>query len=181
MGVPVTVIEPQCVEPVPDVGEVVGDYVVRVSLAKSRAVAAPKDTPLLAADTVVVVDDTILGKPRDGAAAVAMLTRLSGRTHRVVTGVAIHFKGGAPPSGWECRDGHWVVAEETHVRFRELSPAEIDAYVSTGESDDKAGAYGIQGMGRAFVAGISGCYFNVVGLPTARVVDALIALENQHI
>ncbi len=109
---------------------------------------------VLAADTVVALDEEILGKPKDEADAVRMLRALSGRTHSVFTGVTI-------------TDGTRTVTahEETLVTFRPLSGDEIDAYVRTGEPMDKAGAYGIQGIAGLFVSGIRGDYQNVVGLP----------------
>jgi len=134
--------------------------VLRLALAKARAVAA--DHPgatVVGADTVVVLDGEILGKPTDAADAADMLTRLSGRTHEVLTGVAV------VPG--EC------FATTTSVTFRTLTPAEVDGYVATGEPLDKAGAYGIQGLGGALVASISGSFDNVVGLPVEQLSDLL--------
>ena len=112
---------------------------------------------VIAADTVVAVDGTVLGKPRDEAHAREMLSLLSGREHTVYTGVTVR------------RDGQVLTGHEaTRVRFRLLSPAEIDAYVRSGEPMDKAGAYGIQGLGALLVEGIDGDYCNVVGLPVCR-------------
>ncbi len=110
---------------------------------------------LLGADTAVVHGDTVLGKPRDAAEARAMLARLSSHRHVVVTGVALLDESGRLASG----------AETTDVRFRALSKGEIDDYVRTGEPLDKAGAYGIQGLGALLVREIRGDYTNVVGLP----------------
>ena len=112
---------------------------------------------MIAADTVVVLDGQILGKPTDAADAVRMLTKLSGRTHKVLTGVAVSFQG---------RQLAEVCG--TEVIFRTLTAAEIADYVATGEPLDKAGAYGIQGRGAVFVEKINGCYNNVVGLPLTR-------------
>lgn len=112
------------------------------------------ELPVVAADTIVVIDNAILGKPHDEAAAKAMLARLSGRTHQVMTGVAVRYKG-------QLLSDVCV----TDVSFRKLSTAEINAYVATGEPLDKAGAYGIQGRGAVLVEKIAGCYNNVVGLP----------------
>ena len=103
------------------------------------------------------LDGAILGKPRDHDDAVRMLTALSGREHIVYTGVAV-LRGG------ELRQA----AEQTAVRFRALTPAEIERYIATGEPMDKAGAYGIQGRGALFVAHLDGDYFNVMGLPLCR-------------
>ncbi len=128
-------------------------------LAESKARASWRSAQLsLGADTVVVVDSTVLGKPADAADAKRMLLLLSGRSHKVVTGVAL-FDG----SSAICR------AAETDVFFRPLSATEIDQYVSSGEPLDKAGAYGIQGLASKFVERIDGCYFNVVGLPVSLV------------
>lgn len=122
--------------------------------------AFPLPTPgvCLGADTVVAVAGQVLAKPEDEAHACAMLRALSGTEHEVVTGIALANS----PSRY------LVECEVTKVRFRQLSEAEILAYVRTGEPMDKAGAYAIQGKAAVFVAGISGCYSNVVGLPLAR-------------
>jgi septum formation protein len=105
-----------------------------------------------------VLDGEILGKPADEADAVRMLRALSGRTHRVITGVAVVSARGAE-----------VAAETTAVEMRGISDEEIRAYVATGEPMDKAGAYGIQGRAARWIPRIEGCYFNVVGLPVALV------------
>ena len=118
--------------------------------------AAPGDL-VIAADTVVAVDGRVLGKPHSREEAAAMLSSLSGRAHTVYTGVTV------------CREGNVLTEHEaTAVRFRPLTPGEIDAYVATGEPMDKAGAYGIQGYGALLVEGIQGDYSNVVGLPVCR-------------
>ena len=118
--------------------------------------AAPGDL-VISADTVVAVDDRVLGKPHSREEAAAMLASLAGRTHTVYTGVTV------------CRDGNVLTEHEaTAVRFRSLTPGEIAAYVATGEPMDKAGAYGIQGYGALLVEGIEGDYCNVVGLPVCR-------------
>lgn len=123
---------------------------------KCAAVAAKMgdELPVIAADTIVVIDNVILGKPQDAAAAKAMLQCLSGRTHQVITGVAVRYKG--QQLSKVC---------VTDVSFRQLTAEEIDAYIATGEPMDKAGAYGIQGRGAVLVEKINGCYNNVVGLP----------------
>ena len=123
---------------------------------KCAAVAAKMgdELPVIAADTIVVIDNVILGKPQDAAAAKTMLQRLSGRTHQVMTGVAVCYKG--QKMSEVC---------VTDVSFRQLTAEEIDAYIATGEPMDKAGAYGIQGRGAVLVEKINGCYNNVVGLP----------------
>lgn len=149
---------------VADIDEVIEDnakpYDAVVSLACQKAVHIAKQNPdrtVVGADTVVALDDAILGKPCSQADAVEMLRSLSGRTHKVYTGVAIVKNS-------EVRSFY----EETEVEFYELSDAEIEKYVATGEPMDKAGAYGIQGRGCVLVRRISGDYSNVVGLPIAR-------------
>jgi septum formation protein len=141
------------------------NYVGRLATAKARAVAEPlkrkkQHAIVIAADTVVLAQGKILGKPADVKEARRMLRLLSGRTHQVLTGVSIV----SLPSG---REVHHV--ETTRVKFLKISSADIDEYIATGEPFDKAGAYGIQGIGGRFVASVEGCYFNVMGLPLARV------------
>ena len=135
------------------------DVVLANALGKCKAVVKIKgdDLPVIAADTVVVAEGVILGKPQDAEEAVKMLKQLSGKTHKVLTGIAIAYAGK-------------ILAEvcETKVVFRELSDDEIKQYVATGEPLDKAGAYGIQGKGAVLVEKIDGCYNNVVGLPLTR-------------
>ena len=133
--------------------------VEELSLRKARA-AADKTGPdglIIAADTVVALDGAVLGKPRDREDAFAMLSALSGREHRVYTGVSV-LRG----------DRAVTEHEETAVCFRALAPGEIWGYIATGEPMDKAGAYGIQGVGALLVRGIRGDYCNVVGLPVFR-------------
>ena len=140
------------------------EIVIANALGKCRAVANLKGTemPVIGADTVVVIDNVILGKPRDPKAACEMLRQLSGRSHEVLTGIAIKYK-----------NKEVVDVVHTRVYFRSLSDAEIEAYVATGEPLDKAGAYGIQGRGAILVEKIDGCYNNVVGLPVSRVNELL--------
>ncbi|MEG1632995.1 MAG: Maf family protein [Oscillospiraceae bacterium] len=134
------------------------ETVLALSLAKAREVAAKHGSDLvIAADTVVCIDGEILGKPKNREDAERMLRRLSGREHLVYTGVTLTKNG-------ESRSA----AEMTAVRFRKLSEGEISAYVATGEPMDKAGAYGAQGLASLFVEGISGDFFNVMGLPLCR-------------
>ena len=132
--------------------------------ARRKALAGDHDDALvLGADTVVAVDGDVLGKPADAAQAVAYVTRLAGRAHQVVGGIAL-ARGGA------------VVAEAvevTEVVFRALEPAEVEAYVALGEWEGRAGGYAIQGAGAALVRSVSGDYLNVVGLPLARLLDLL--------
>jgi septum formation protein len=134
------------------------DYVRRLAEAKARAVAARPGEIVLGADTTVVVDREMLGKPADAAGARRMLTLLSGRRHEVMTGICL-------------RRGDEQILDRavTAVWFAPLSAWEIDAYVATGEPMDKAGAYAVQGAASKFIPRIEGCYFNVVGLPIALV------------
>lgn len=159
-------------------GKMADEVVLANAVGKCQAVCAAcgDKMPVIAADTVVVLDGKILGKPKDAADAVRMLTELSGRTHKVLTGVAVSF------------DGRQLAEVcETEVIFRTLTAAEIADYVATGEPLDKAGAYGIQGRGAVFVEKINGCYNNVVGLPLTRLhlmlaklgVDGNAAKDNQ--
>jgi septum formation protein len=142
-------------------------YAVRVATEKARAVlASSAGRPVLAADTVVVVDGLILGKPVDIDDARRMLRLLSGRTHEVMTAVVV-----VPAQD---RDGAWertieAQVEVTAVEFARLDHTEIDWYVETGEPSDKAGAYAIQGAASRFVTRIQGSYSNVVGLPVGLV------------
>lgn len=132
-----------------------------LSLLKAADVAKtqPKDALVIGADTVVVFDDEILTKPRDKEDAKKMLSRLSGNCHSVLTGLTV----------LRCRDGKSIsVTEETKVYFKELSEREIESYVNTNEPMDKAGSYGVQGLGGLFVEKLDGDYYNVVGLPLAR-------------
>jgi septum formation protein len=146
-------------------GEGAEEYAVRVALDKARVAASRTGTGLvIAADTIVVVDDRILGKPLDIRDAERMLAMLSGRMHRVITGLAVmDAETGRTRTG----------AAITMVWFRDLTPPEIRSYVSTGEPLDKAGAYGIQEKGALFVEKIDGCYFNVVGLPLSLLGEML--------
>ncbi|MBR5582483.1 MAG: septum formation inhibitor Maf [Phascolarctobacterium sp.] len=135
------------------------DVVLANAVGKCQAVVKIKgdSLPVIAADTVVVAEGVILGKPQDAEDAIAMLKQLSGKTHKVLTGIAVSYAGE-------------MLAEvcETKVVFRYLTDEEIKNYVATGEPLDKAGAYGIQGKGAVLVEKIDGCYNNVVGLPLTR-------------
>jgi len=147
-------------------GEKSDIYAVRVALDKARVVAARTAAGIVvAADTVVVLDDAILGKPVDDRDAERMLAKLSGKMHRVITGLAV-LDTGTGKTRMESAD--------TRVWFRTLTQDQIVSYVSTGESLDKAGAYGIQGKGSLLVDRIEGCYFNVVGLPLS-LLDRMLA------
>jgi len=142
-------------------------YVTRLAREKAQAVydqlaGADSALAVLGADTTVTLDDQILGKPADGEDAARMLRMLSGRTHRVITGVALVTARAVE-----------AAAEVTTVWFREISGAEIAAYVTTSEPMDKAGAYAIQGRAARWIPRVEGCYFNVVGLPIALVTRLL--------
>jgi septum formation protein len=151
----------------PREGEPPSDYVQRLALEKARAVAEEsfeehaigEPTIFIGADTTVMIDDEMLGKPESEEDARRMLRLLSGRVHEVRTGVALIRWPGA----WE------KIAEEvTRVTFAKLSDAEIEIYVASGEPFGKAGGYAVQGIAGRYVTHIEGCYFNVVGLPLAR-------------
>jgi nucleoside triphosphate pyrophosphatase len=153
-------------EPLPGRGEPPAAFARRAARAKALNVAARErpGTLVVGADTIVVAGREILGKPAGGEDAARMLRRLSGKTHRVVTGVCL------------VRAPRRVLAlrhETTRVRFRKLSEGEINRYVANREPLDKAGAYGIQGLASKFVKRIEGCYFNVVGLPVPLVCEML--------
>jgi septum formation protein len=145
-------------------------YVTRLAREKAEAVFAlragsDQSLTVLGADTTVCVDKQILGKPESPEDAARMLRLLSGRTHRVITGVAL-------VSATQTQ----VAAEVTAVQFLTLSEAEIAGYIATGEPNDKAGAYAIQGRAARWIPRIEGCYFNVVGLPIALVSTLLRSL-----
>lgn len=149
----------------PDVDEEIegnlspAQIVEELSLRKARAVAENADAEdlIIAADTVVALEGAVLGKPEDESSAFSMLSALSGNRHYVYTGVTVI-------------QGEKTVTQQemTTVTFRELEPEEITNYIATGEPMDKAGAYGIQGLGALLVSGINGDYFNVMGLPIYR-------------
>jgi septum formation protein len=139
-------------------------YVKRLAHEKAATIAqSAPEIVVLGADTVVVSGGEVLGQPRDDEDARRMLTLLSGKWHEVLTGVAL-VRG---------ESESLVDYESTRVRFCELSPDEIDWYVSTGEPRDKAGAYAIQGRGAIFIEGIEGDYFNIVGLPVRLVYEMM--------
>jgi len=142
-------------------------YVTRVACDKARHVAAQlrarQPAPIvLGADTEVVLDDEVLGKPRDRAHGLAMLQRLQGRTHEVLTAAVLHQSG-----------REWSVLSRSRVTFAAMMPAEIERYWETGEPADKAGGYAIQGRGAAFIARLEGSYSGVMGLPVFETVQLL--------
>ncbi|MCC7034520.1 MAG: septum formation inhibitor Maf [Acidobacteria bacterium] len=155
---------PSEVDETPHPGEVPADYVRRVAREKAEAVARQHPGRLvLGADTTVVVDDRILAKADDTAEAQAMLRRLAGRAHQVLTGVALVGPGIST-----------VEVAVTTVEFAPMTSDEIDRYVATGEWHDKAGAYAVQGRAGRFVTRLEGSYTNVVGLPVALVYHLLM-------
>ena len=153
------VVRPADVDETPIPGESPEALVARLAEMKATAVDRADDDLVIAADTVVAVDDEILGKPDDEAHAARMLTRLSGTTHRVITGV--HLRRG---------DDARHAVDSTRITFRPLAADEISAYVATGEPMDKAGSFAIQGLAADFVTEIDGSHDNVVGLPVDVVV-----------
>jgi septum formation protein len=157
-------IDPADVDETPLSGEIPEAYVRRIAETKARVVTTrAAERIVLAADTSVVVDGTVFGKPRDDEDATRMLCMLSGRTHEVLTAVSV------------ARAGAVVLTDvdRTRVEFAPLTAFEIDWYVATGEPRDKAGAYAIQGYASRFVTRIDGSYSNVVGLPVALVYEIL--------
>jgi septum formation protein len=147
----------------PLAGEAAADCVQRLARAKAQCIWR-EGLPVLGADTAVVLDGQMLGKPRDRGAALAMLARLSGRTHRVLTAVALVNQRGAQ-----------LRLSESEVQFRQLAPAECALYWDSGEPRDKAGGYAIQGLAAVFISALHGSYSGVMGLPlfeTAALLDA---------
>lgn len=142
-----------------------GLQVEKLAANKAKAAAKDFDTGLvIGSDTIVVLNNQVLGKPQDYQEALQMLTALQGTTHKVYTGLAIV----------DARTSKTVVGHEcTSVCFRSAAEAELKNYIDTGEPFDKAGAYGIQGLGSIFVSKITGCYYNVVGLPVAKLAELL--------
>jgi septum formation protein len=156
-GIPFTIrTAPVDETPLPDEQPV--DYVVRLAERKALAVPAGPEEIVLGADTTVVVEGEMLGKPADAADASRMLAALAGRRHEVLTGICLRRAAGI------VRD-----FASTEVWFAPMSDAEIDAYVASGEPMDKAGGYAIQGFASRYIERLEGCYFNVVGLPVALV------------
>ena len=146
-------------------------FATRLAREKAEDVFArcSQGVVVLGADTVVACDGEVMGKPVDAADATRMLLRLSGRTHQVVTGVAVVWGEGSAE----------VAAELTHVTVRTISPQEVSEYVAGGEPMDKAGAYAIQGYAGRWIPRINGCYFNVIGLPLALVTSLLEGAEQR--
>lgn len=156
-------VNPVDLDETPLPNEIPQTYVQRLAAEKSAACVTQcgNTLPVLAADTAVVLGDVIMGKPKDQADALAMLTRLSGRTHQVYT--ALSLRG----------QQHWQTLSITEVTFRRLTESEILAYWQTGEPVDKAGSYAIQGVGGLFVESIRGSFSGVVGLPLFETAELL--------
>ena len=147
-------------------GELPHAHAERLAREKAAVVArSAPDAVVIGSDTIVVLDGDVLGKPRDERDAASMLMRLSGRTHTVMTAVAVMWRGVERSA-----------VEEVEVTFHTLTSAEIDAYIATREPMDKAGAYGIQGFGATIVARVDGDYFAVMGLPLQRMVRLMTDL-----
>jgi len=161
LKIPFTVCVSQADETM-DPGAPPEQQVALVSRRKAEATPRQEDQVVIAADTIVVCDGNVMGKPHCREEACRMLERLSGRTHQVMTGLTVLW-------GNQCH----TCTEITDVTFRSLSRQEIDRYVDSGEPMDKAGAYGIQGGAALFAEKLSGDYYNVVGLPVCRLVQVL--------
>ena len=164
-GLSFTVLS-SAVDETPMAGESPAELVQRLADAKAELVAARALGPaiIIAADTEVVLDGHVLGKPRTSEDARQMLTKLSGRTHSVLTGVTLVRLPDAERRSF---------VETTHVHFAQIPEEEITKYLATGEPFDKAGSYAIQGRAGRYVPRIDGCYFNIVGLPLARLCQEL--------
>lgn len=164
MGFSSFLIRPAAGEEAPPNGLAPEQYVMALSAAKCRevAVTAPCDGLIIAADTIVCIDDVILGKPHTEDEATHMLKTLSGRSHTVFTGVTV-MQNGVERTAFEQSD----------VFFHPLTDADIKHYIATGEPMDKAGSYGVQGYGAMFVERIEGDYFNVMGLPICKLAQML--------
>lgn len=159
-------VMPAVVAETPQADEDPEDYVERIATDKANTVwdrvATHRPAPVLAADTTVVAGGEILGKPHDETAALAMLERLSGRSHTVLTAIALRWEG-----------GHEAALTRSEVRFRATTAAERIAYCRSGEPFDKAGAYAIQGLGAVFIEHIAGSYSAVMGLPLSETASML--------
>ncbi|WP_286911986.1 MULTISPECIES: Maf family protein [unclassified Pseudomonas] len=163
IGVPFTPVSAP-IDETPLPGESAEAYVERLAVAKAEAGLASLGSPALTlgADTAVVLDGRILGKPENREHALAMLAELSGRAHQVLTAVAVS-------DGQRCQS----LCVASNVRFRPISPAEAERYWASGEPADKAGGYAIQGLGAVFVTGLEGSYSAVVGLPLSETAELL--------
>lgn len=169
IGVPHTLASAD-IDETPRAGETPRDYVQRMAREKAQFVwARQHEIPVLAADTTVVLEGVVYGKPRDREHGIEMLTHLSGRTHEVMTAVAL-----ARPERVEMR------LSVSAVRFRPISSAEAAAYWETGEPRDKAGGYAIQGLGAVFIESVGGSYSGVMGLPLFETAELLRSAGLPH-
>jgi septum formation protein len=157
-------VRPADIDETPHVGEVPAVYVERLAREKAIAVGAAANDVVIAADTTVVIDGGIVGKPTDDADAATILRRLSGRAHEVFTGIAVSISGNTATASRVVR---------TTVTFAELSDADIAWYVGTGEPHGKAGAYAIQGRGATLIRRVEGSVTNVIGLPLVELGELL--------
>jgi septum formation protein len=165
LGVPFTV-SPANIDESMLPGENADAFARRIARDKALKIAEAVDAGIvIGVDTIVALDGGVMGKPESRESARFMLEKLSGRTHEVISGVAVIER----PSGRTI-----VASATTVVRFKALAALEIDRYIASGEPQDKAGAYGIQGIASLFVEGISGCYYNVVGLPLNLLYETLL-------
>ena len=169
LGLTFTIAPTQAEEPAPNCEDGANPSAYVERLARIKAAACDEAGLVIAADTVVVLDNEILNKPNDEAHAVQMLRRLRGHTHRVLTGICLR-------EGDELSSEH----EETRVTFGDVSDSWIESYVATGEPLDKAGSYGAQSRGALLISRIEGDYFNVVGLPIFRL-SQMLAARGVHI
>ncbi len=160
------IVHPVDIDETPKDREAAKDYVSRVAAEKSAACVSEVThfLPVLAADTSVVIDGQILGKPKNREHGMTMLNQLSGKTHSVYS--AISFRS-------HCKNKHFQALSKTEVRFRNISPEEIQSYWDTGEPEGKAGAYAIQGLASVFVESIKGSFSGVVGLPLFETAELL--------
>lgn len=161
------VVRPTNIDESPLPAEQPANHVERLAREKGAACEASIDDVVISADTIVTIDGQLLGKPTNDEHAAAMLRQLSGRTHEVMTGVAVRTNGETTS-----------FVERTTVHFAELTDDDIHWYVGTGEPSDKAGAYAMQGRGGAFVTSIEGSYDNVIGLPRYRLRAVLADLRD---
>jgi septum formation protein len=170
VGIP-HVVEPADIDEAYRPGEAPAPHAERLAREKAATVAiAEPDAVVIGSDTIVVVDGDVLGKPRDEDHAAEMLGRLAGRSHTVLTAVAVQWRGAVRSA-----------VEEVEVTFHPLDAQRIRAYIATGEPMDKAGAYGIQGYGATIVARVDGDYFAVMGLPLQRLVRLLDELGLRYL
>lgn len=176
LGIPCEV-RPSQLDEAAGAGESAERYVTRLASEKALAVLRASDELVLAADTAVVVDGDILGKPADSAQSLAMLRLLSGRKHQVLTGFALATRGPDSRQPALCH----VDLTRTEVVFSSLSENELRWYAATQEGHDKAGAYAIQGFASLFVERIEGSYANVVGLPIADIYQMACRLGLEHL